>query len=405
MCAQRWALIRSSKTQRVLICLFCLFGLLALSLSSHIFAFSFKWRVKPLFRIAPYLVLTDDGKVILRFATNRKNLLRIESRFQTESGFLAGSATVQTSRRKVVSVPLGKRPCGASLSLSFLRGGSPVYRREYPGFSCVGAEPVSFGFISDTQGRRRRHRRLARVINNHSKDLSFLFHGGDIADWGRVGYHWRRFFKVFDSYATAPIIAARGNHAFTDFFFLRRSVSTDFNRYLRWSGTVEPMRFRFRTFDLLLLDTNWAHMTEDFITEGLRLLELKLAQGDKPVIVASHHSPLSSARRGSKRSRLVSRLLPMLEASARVKLFLGGHERLYERSFRNGIHYLNSGPAGGRHRHITKLQAHSRVVASRAQTFSRIEVGKEQIHLLSYNQDDHLFDELTIPIHDSSAGL
>ena len=67
---------------------------------------------------------------------------------------------------------------------------------------------------------------------------------------------------------------------------------------------------------------------------------------------------------------------------------------MYERSFKDGVHYLVAGPAGGRINKPTFKNPYVQKFDSNALTFTKVKYSNRTLKIETFNQDNTLIDQL-----------
>ena len=120
----------------------------------------------------------------------------------------------------------------------------------------------------------------------------------------------------------------------------------------------------------------------------------------RPVIVAMHHPPFASSVMNGEPDQeiLQNDYVPLFEKYG-VKLVLNGHTHMYERSFKDGVHYIIAGPAGGSRAiplGVNRYKVFSRFLSM---TFSTVKINGQNIEIKTWDEQNILIDQLAIPLN------
>ena len=127
----------------------------------------------------------------------------------------------------------------------------------------------------------------------------------------------------------------------------------------------------------------------------------KSKEKNQKVIITFHHAPFTSNvfYYGPVAISFRNTWVPMFEESGVVKLVLNGHSHLYERSLKDGIMYVVSGPFGGQRNWLPQLSNHYRLsMHPNKDTFSLLKVTNQTIEMESFDQNNELIDSFSIDI-------
>lgn len=371
-----------------------------------------KTLAQEVFIIPPYVLKKDNGEYILKFKTRQALNLAIDLQWQL------GERTLELKRiedtylpQKLHSVNLGQVNCREKLNYSL--GNLMAGQIKSPPCQ-AGQEEWSFAVISDTQhGSLNDHVNMAKVIvKNLNENLRFLLITGDLVQAGGIAQLWETFFTEGWDYLTRiPLMAAVGNH---EYYFEKETAPRplNFHQYFRWPGEEETkesgenlaqLSYSFPQVNLLLLNSNYAFQTLENQQKSLAWLKqsLELAQQEeKKVIVAFHHSPFTSGyNNGGKEAKFLrQQVVPLLENAGNVILVLTGHEHMFERSFKKGLHYLSAGPSGGTKSVPLSHNPYGKVLRPGVNSLSLITMQKDKVVVQSKDSKDQVLDQFTIPL-------
>jgi predicted MPP superfamily phosphohydrolase len=358
------------------------------------------------FTISPYTLTGDKGEIYLKFQTNKALKLNVSTFHQGDSENIDSVKLVNASPKKLVSLNLGKQTCGSSLGYTISSGEKKLVTTNLPTFDCHLYDEFTFGFLSDTQSGPKYHQKVANVISEKLifNKVNFILHTGDITHKGGENSRWLDFFDVAKTYlGERPIIAAIGNHAYWK-DKKNLPLPGNFKKYMRWEGSekIGYMTAVYPTFQLVIINSIFEKLTGSENNKQLEWLEDTLKEAkleNRPVIMGMHYPPFSSSYFTNTREAefLKTRYVPLFEKYG-VKLVLNGHTHVYERSFKNGIHYVIAGPAGGTLAIPTGRNPHRVFWDAMARTFSLVTIKKDQITLKTFDGKNREIDNLEISL-------
>ena len=157
----------------------------------------------------------------------------------------------------------------------------------------------------------------------------------------------------------------------------------------------------FPHFNLIRLNSNFDRLNEKEQEDQLNWLKnaLKVSkENNKKIIISFHHSPFTSVTSPSNYhvKRLHNKFVPLFEKyNENVILVLTGHNHLYERSIKNNVHYLVSGPAGGIRALPLRNNPHSVFKKPIRSTFTYFSIKNKILELRTYDRKAKLIDFLT----------
>jgi hypothetical protein len=359
------------------------------------------------FKIKPYTLLKDNGELLLNFELEETKNLHIDR--YTEKGL--SKISNEYGDGLLHQVNLGQVLCQQDTDLRVVdqASGEEIFYKKIPSTECGHANKTNqsrfvFGFVSDTQEFTERHQKIANVITKHldEDEFQFVLNGGDVVQDGHKHHDWKEFLDVGHTYMKrVPLVAAIGNHDYRKGG--KNQLPPLFKKYLRWDGGDEfgNLHFQFENFDLIVFNSNFPRLTRKKEKQFWLWIEKKLKDAsmhDRPVILASHFPVYSSSmnRFTSSSVRKLRRHLPDLVKEYGVKIVLGGHTHMYERSERRGTHYIVAGPAGGRPNSPTWRNKYRKYFNDKILTFSKIIIEGRMFHLETYNEHNHIVDRLSV---------
>lgn len=367
-------------------------------------------NARELFKISPYLLLHSNQHLLLNFQLNDDQELIIEDETKTYS-----SQTFYKNQQ--YQIELSKANCGSDKEIRIYRKlknangekGDILFNKRFPVVECKKSntdEEFVFGFISDTQEYEDRHNEVARIIAHHHSlsPLQFIVNGGDVVQNGDEEDEWFKYFQGGKAYLMdIPQIAAIGNHDYRG--FARITLPPLFKKYMRWEN-ADPygnIAYEFNNFSLLVFNSNFQisiGAAEKVLWEWIERHIVEAKKKNKPVIIATHFPAYSSSLNrytAEGVAKIRRTLVPMLE-KYKVPLLLSGHTHMYERSFKDNVHYVVAGPAGGRPNSPSDKNPYKVFGDSKALTFTKLIVSKKQISIETFNEANLLIDQLTIPL-------
>lgn len=355
-----------------------------------------------LFKVAPYSLKHTNGHLILNFQLNENRSMVIEDGEKITRAF-------EYKKDHHYQIELAGTNCGVAKDLRIKDSATNalIFNKSFQQPACAEGtkgQEFSFGFISDTQQYRDRHEAISKVISFHHsiEPLQFLINGGDVVQNGYKEEEWIEYFAGGKAYLMdIPQIAAIGNHDYRSKVI--KELPQYFQKYMRWNGTSPDgnLYFEMPGFNLIIWNSNYSDLSDEEEGAMWKWLEGKMEASKNaniPLILATHFPVYSSSlnRFTSFSVRKLRKLLvPMVEKYG-VKLVLGGHTHMYERSFKDGVNYVVAGPAGGRVNKPTFSNPYRQVFDSNALTFTKIKYSNRTMKMETYNQDNVLIDQLFV---------
>lgn len=356
------------------------------------------------FRIAPYTLKHTNGHLLLNFQTNKDQSLIIDDNGEKK-------LAINYKKNEQYKIELRPVPCGLTKEFRILDGASMdiLYQNKQPPAPCsqsVNGDEFVFGFISDTQEFKVRHEQIAETIAYHHavEPLQFLINGGDVVQEGGIEQDWIDFFLGGKLYLMdIPQIAAIGNH---DYRGAEGAIIPKFfNQFMRWEGADKDgnLFFDFPDVQLLILNSNFSKLLGKEEKNTWKWLEEKMREAEKihkPIIVASHFPVYASSMNRFTSLNVIKmrkNLVPLLE-KYKVPLVLSGHTHMFERSYKDGVHYLVAGPAGGKANSPTFKNKYQQVFDQNALTFTKIKLSHRIFTIETFNQENRMIDSLVIDL-------
>jgi hypothetical protein len=207
------------------------------------------------------------------------------------------------------------------------------------------SEPFSFVVFGDTRDNVDQHRALVERVRREVPD--FILLTGDMVDDGANEKDWAAFFAVErELLAENVLFPAVGNHD-------RHGRTRGADAYRRYfslpADAPDPERYYALSYGntrVLVLDSNEYSFA---LTDQTAWLEKELAAAAADPVVAHrfivmHHPPYSTSLHGGQ-AELREMWTPIFERYG-VDAVFSGHDHVYERSEKNGVHYFVSGGGG-----------------------------------------------------------
>lgn len=355
-----------------------------------------------LFKVAPYTLKHTNGRLLLNFQLNEDKKLQIIDGQRMARSF-------DYKKDQHYQTELASEECGGAKDLRIVDAANSavIFNKTFPQSDCNSKNSeLTFGFISDTQQYSNRHEAVAKVIAYHHalEPMQFIINGGDVVQNGQIEEEWIQYFLGGAAYLMdIPQIAAIGNHDY-------RGKNSDafpkfFQKYLRWDGTPDNgnLFFEMPGLHLVIWNSNFSDLTKEQEAEMWPWLEKKMAAAQKakiPLIIATHFPVYSSSLNkftSFSVMKMKKNLVPLVEKYG-VKLVLSGHTHMYERSLKDGVHYIVAGPAGGRANKPTMSNKYVQFFDSSVLTFTKIKYSNNALKIETFSQDNALIDQVNINI-------
>ncbi len=204
-------------------------------------------------------------------------------------------------------------------------------------------DPVTIGIYGDSRTHPDRHQIVIKAIAQN--DATLVVHSGDVVAAGYKLSDW------YDQFLTPtlsvidhiPMIACRGNHdgsiaAMEPFFPLPAT-----------SPAPEKMYYYAFTYGSLAIITVDTETNYKKGSPQYNQLEADLRKYAKKYwLCINFHRPAYSSGKGHggiENPKIGEEIVPLLEKYG-VDWVFNGHDHFYERSFKDGVHYLLSGGGG-----------------------------------------------------------
>jgi predicted phosphodiesterase len=277
--------------------------------------------------------------------------------------------------------------------------GSETLRGEFATAPEVGDRaPFSFVVFGDTRGNAESHRRVMGRANSEVPD--FILGTGDLVDQGDRQDQWQTFFDVERRVLRDNVLfPALGNHDRQG----RGRTADNFRSYFSLpENSPDPERYYAFTYGIarfLVLDSNAYSFA---LTDQTAWIESQLSEARQDprirhVFVVMHHPPFSISLHGGQRD-LRERWTPLFEKYGVAAVF-SGHDHVYSRGEKHGVHYYVSGgggaplyPRGPRPSAIDKATI---VTFERVLHYLRVTVQGDQIEVSAIRADGTTIETTT----------
>jgi len=188
-------------------------------------------------------------------------------------------------------------------------------------------------YFSDCQSFHSKHREVISQIVKFKPETVFI--GGDITQNGSRREDFDLFFEVMKPLTDiAEIYPAMGNH------------DKDTDLFLQYFPTVDSLTYYVvEKEDIIWIVLNSNLKLAPGSLQYNWLVNQLEANKERTVVVIMHHPVFSSGAHGDEKG--FSFLFPALFKKYSVAAVLSGHDHIYERSAKDGIHYVVFGGGGG----------------------------------------------------------
>jgi hypothetical protein len=250
--------------------------------------------------------------------------------------------------------------------------------------------PFTFIVYGDTRSQIDSHRRIVRRLMTEVPD--FLLGTGDMVDEGGKESQWQDFFEIERPLLRDNVLfPAVGNH---DRQGRGRTVDSWRSYFSVPANSPDPERYyayRYGNALVLVLDSN---MYSFALTDQTSWIErqLQAAAQDATVrhtFVVMHHPPFSISLHGGQRD-LRERWVPLFEKYG-VDAVFSGHDHVYSRAEKGGIHYYVSGGGGAplypRSPRAQAVDKQAVKMFERVNHYLRIHVYGEQVEVTAVRVD------------------
>lgn len=344
------------------------------------------------FLIKPYLFTIKGQDVALAWQ------YKSEPSTKPEVSLYQGRMLLQKSRAEshgsqwFFSLP--PETCGFGDSLSYQVTGmsEPITIENIP---CPYLpDTIRFSFLADTQEGYDAIKRFADLLKPFKR--AALIYGGDLVQNGSHPDEWVHFFNALEEInGRQMMIPVVGNHeyrheadvpAWNEFF--QTPAKEAF--YSVWLGTVH----------IIVLNSCFFNDPTLPVRE-LPWLEKELALPASWTIVSFHHPPYSESvfHTGFYPKReyvtLQEDFVPLFE-KYKVDLVLNGHTHIFEHDFKNGVHYLITGPAGGHMGFYGNQKNSYSLKSEKSRTMIQIEASVLSMRVVTTTIDGRVLDDFSL---------
>ncbi|GAB4415495.1 MAG: hypothetical protein OHK0056_23170 [Bacteriovoracaceae bacterium] len=362
------------------------------------------------FSIQPYILQTQDQRVILRYQlANSKNIIAEQTEGFKSDVLFEG----EVQANKLESISSKVMECGESIKLEIKDKETShlLFSKNLEGPACPDQKvlrPFIFGFISDTQEFDVRHQAIAKVIEQklNENQTQFILNTGDIVQEGHEEKEWIQFLNTGNIYmGKVPLITAIGNHDFRGTKG-KNVIPKLFKKYLRWNDDDQgDMVFDFEQFRLMVFNSNYFKLTRKAEKKQLEWMieQFEEARRLKVPMIVSMHYPIFSSSLNKFTSGSVIKMRRRLEPLFReygIKLVLSGHTHMYERSYKDGVHYVVAGPAGGRINSPSFKNKYKKFINPDILTYTEFKIHDGILQMKTWDEAFNLVDSIMFKLNE-----
>jgi hypothetical protein len=205
--------------------------------------------------------------------------------------------------------------------------------------------PFSFVVFGDSRSHVASHTGVVERVRREVPD--FILGTGDMVDKGQSEADWQKFFDIErDLLRENVLFPSLGNH---DRQGRGRTADTYRKYFALPENSPNPERYYAFTYGssrFLILDSNAYSfaLTDQTAWIEEQLQAARLDDRIEHIFVSMHHPPFSVSLHGGQ-SELREAWTPLFE-KYQVAAVFSGHDHVYTRSERNGVHYFVSGGGG-----------------------------------------------------------
>jgi 3',5'-cyclic AMP phosphodiesterase CpdA len=238
-------------------------------------------------------------------------------------------------------------------------------------------------FFADCQSNNAVHEKVVNQIMKHNPQYVFI--GGDITQNGSRQDEFDAYHRVMKPITDiAEVYPAMGNHDRDTDLFLQNFPQVDSLTY--YSVDKDSLVWIILNSNIKLAPGSaqykWLHKT---LEENI----------DRTVVVMMHHPIFSSGAHGDEKG--FGFLLPSLFSKYTVAAVFCGHDHIYERSAKDGIHYVVFGGAGGKLYNNESRNDHS-IIFRKTHGFMILNPIDDEMKVTAYDSDNNILDEFSFPI-------
>lgn len=299
----------------------------------------------------------------------------------------------QYPKEPVQVVPLEMPACDfGSLEFYQLPGmAKPAYLKNIP---CNGTQDVvRFAFLADTQEGPKTTADFINIIDK--MDNNALIFGGDFVQDGSDVDDWEEMLRAVNQATSHRLmIPVVGNHEYRG-----DNKTPNWKKYFGFDAGLAFYSTWIGPAKIIVINSSFED-DPTLVVRQLIWLDKELAHPAPWKIVVFHHPAYSRSimytstfpKREYKFLRDL--YLPLFE-KYKVDLVLNGHSHIYERSFRNGIHYITTGAAGGK-QGIRGADNPYEVLFDEARTYIQFEVSSTELRASALQMNSQPIDFLIL---------
>lgn len=258
--------------------------------------------------------------------------------------------------------------------------------------------PYRFIVFGDSRSNPSSHRRVVERIRGEVPD--FLLGTGDMVNDGLSDQDWQQFFDIEGELLRDNVMfPSLGNHD-------RQGKGRTADNYRKYfslpENSPDPERYYAFTYGnarFLVLDSNAYSfaLTDQTAWIEQQLQAARLDDSIRHVFVSMHHPPFSISLHGG-RTELRDAWTPLFERY-KVDAVFSGHDHVYSRAFRNGVHYFVSGGGGAplypKARNPSKIDLLATKFFERVNHYIRVHVVGDFVEVTSVRADGSLIETIS----------
>ena len=266
----------------------------------------------------------------------------------------------------------------------------------------AGPEPFRFVVYGDSRSVPKAHLKVVEGPDGKSGILgaspALVLHVGDIVLRGRYYGDWGpQFFEpVKRLAAVVPIYPVLGNHEYSRKLFSHAHMwYYDYFSLPEGPGGGAWYAFSYGAARFIALDTN-----QDFEAGSpqgdwfRRELASAETRGAAWRFVFFHHPAFSSGNHGGTPA-VQKELVPLLERYG-IHMVFSGHDHVYDRSYKNRVHYVVTGGGGAPFSAIFKDRNGFSLATARRLHFCTVDLSEDTLRFAARAPDGTVFDSLTL---------
>ena len=341
-------------------------------------------------QVGPYLQNVKQDEITVMWETNVPRSSRIDYGLTTDYG----NFIEDPNRVTIHEITLPNLITGTTYHYKVTTANAKSADNTFKTAPQVGSG-FSFVAYGDTRSNPDDHKAVINAILTHNPQ-TFVLHSGDIIERGNVYEQWQTqyFDPARDMLKNTTLFPSLGNHEenslwYYDFFSVPKNSTTE-----AWYS------FNYGNSHFVVLDTcqSFAPGGEQYtwLRKDLRSPEATEARW---IFALFHHPPYSSGYHGRGNSQTVMNLrkylVPLFKTSG-VDVVFNGHEHFYERSYKDGIHYVTVGGGGAPLGNIGITPNPYRQYAERVHHHCIVDVSQDKVTITAYRKDGSVIDTVTI---------